>query len=46
MLIAFSPARGAIMKTYKQLPHELRFPIYALKKITQPLQVNKSTISR
>ncbi len=33
MLITFSPARDATMKTYKQLTYELRCQIYALKKI-------------
>jgi len=53
MLIAFSPARDATMKTYKQLTYELRCQIYALKKtglsqnkIAQQLKVSQSTISR
>ncbi len=32
MLIAFSPARDATMKTYKQLTYEQRCQIYALSK--------------
>jgi IS30 family transposase len=32
MLIAFSPARDATMKTYKQLTYEQRCQIYALNK--------------
>jgi IS30 family transposase len=32
MLIAFSPARDAIMKKYKQLTYEQRCQIYALSK--------------
>lgn len=32
MLIAFSPARNATMKTYKQLTYEQRCQIYALSK--------------
>jgi IS30 family transposase len=32
MLIAFSPARDATMKTYQQLTYELRCQIYALNK--------------
>lgn len=53
MLIAFSPARDATMKTYNQLTYELRCQIYALKKtglsqnkISQQLKVSQSTISR
>ena len=53
MLIAFSPARDATMKTYKQLTYEIRCQIYALKKtglnqnkIAQQLKVSQSTISR
>ena len=53
MLIAFSPARDATMKTYKQLTYGLRCQIYALKKIglsqnkiAQQLKVSQSTISR
>lgn len=53
MLIAFSPARDATMKTYKQLIYELRCQISALKKtglsqnkIARQLKVNQSTISR
>jgi len=33
MLIAFSPARDATMKTYKQLTYEQQCQIYALKRI-------------
>jgi hypothetical protein len=32
MLIAFSPARDATMKTYKQLTYKQRCQIYALSK--------------
>ena len=53
MLIAFSPARDATMKTYKQLTYEQRCQIYALKKtgmsqnkIAKQLNVDQSTISR
>ena len=53
MLIAFSPARDATMKTYKQLTYELRCQIYALNKtgmsqnkIARQLNVSQSTISR
>jgi len=53
MLIAFSPARDATMKTYKQLTYEQRCQIYALKKtglsqnkIAKQLKVSQSTISR
>mgnify|MGYP001125478793 CR=1 FL=1 len=53
MLIAFSPARDAIMKTYNQLTYEQRCQIYALKKtgmsqnkIAKQLNVSQSTISR
>ena len=53
MLIAFSPARDATMKTYKQLTYEQRCQIYALKKtgmsqnkIAEQLNVSQSTISR
>jgi IS30 family transposase len=53
MLIAFSPARDAIMKTYKHLTYEQRYQIYALKitylsqnKIAKQLNVSQSTISR
>ena len=53
MLIAFSPARDATMKTYKQLTYEERCQIYALNKsgisqnkIARQLSVNQSTISR
>ena len=53
MLIAFSPARDATMKTYKQLTYELRCQIYALNKIgmsqnkiAQQLKSSQSTISR
>ena len=53
MLIAFSPARDATMKTYNQLTYELRCQIYALKKtgmsqnkIAKQLSVSQSTISR
>jgi IS30 family transposase len=53
MLIAFSPARDATMKTYKQLTYEQRCQIYALSKtgmsqnkIAKQLKVSQSTISR
>jgi IS30 family transposase len=53
MLIAFSPARDATMKTYKQLTYEQRCQIYALSKtgmsqnkIAKQLNVSQSTISR
>jgi IS30 family transposase len=53
MLIAFSPARDATMKTYNQLTYEQRCQIYALKKvglsqnkISKQLNVSQSTISR
>ena len=53
MLIAFSPARDATMKTYNQLTYEQRCQIYALKKIgmsqnkiAKQLNVSQSTISR
>lgn len=53
MLIAFSPARDATMKTYKQLTYEERCQIYALNKsgmsqnkIAKQLNVSQSTISR
>lgn len=53
MLIVFSPARDATMKTYKQLTCEERCQIYALNKsdmsqnkIAEQLNVNQSTISR
>jgi IS30 family transposase len=53
MLIVFSPARDATMKTYKQLTYEQRCQIYALKKIgmsqnkiSKQLNVSQSTISR
>ena len=53
MLIAFSPARDATMKTYEQLTYEQRCQIYALNKadlsqneIAEQLSVNQSTISR
>ncbi len=53
MLFAFSPARDATMKTYKQLTYEQRCQIYALKKtgmsqnkIAKQLNVSQSTISR
>jgi len=53
MLIAFSPARDATMKTYKQLTYEERCQIYALiksdmsqNKIAEQLNVSQSTISR
>lgn len=53
MLIAFSPARDATMKTYKQLTYEQRCQIYALNKtgmsqnkIANQLSVSQSTISR
>jgi IS30 family transposase len=53
MLIAFSLARDATMKTYKQLTYEERCKVYALNKsgmsqnkIAQQLNVSQSTISR
>jgi len=53
MLIAFSPARDATMKTYNQLIYEQRCQIYALNKtgmsqnkIAKQLNVSQSTISR
>jgi IS30 family transposase len=53
MLITFSPARDATMKTYKQLTYEQRCQIYALSKtgmsqnkIAKQLKVSQSTISR
>lgn len=53
MLIAFSPARDATMKTYKQLTYEQRCQIYALNKtgmsqnkIANQLGIAQSTISR
>lgn len=53
MLIAFSPARDATMKTYNQLTYEQRCQIYALNKtglsqnkIAKQLNVSQSTISR
>ncbi len=53
MLIAFSQARDATMKTYKQLTCEVRCQIYALKeigmsqnKMAQQLKISQSTISR
>jgi IS30 family transposase len=53
MLIAFSPARDATMKTYKQLTYEQRCQIDALSKtgmsqnkIAKQLKVSQSTISR
>ena len=53
MLIAFSPAIDATMKTYKQLTYEQRCQIYALSKtgmsqnkIAKQLKVSQSTISR
>ena len=53
MLSAFSPARDATMKTYKQLTYEQRCQIYALKKtglsqskIAKQLNIHQSTISR
>jgi IS30 family transposase len=53
MLIAFSPARDATMKTYKQLTYEQRCQIYALSKtdmsqnkMAKQLNVSQSTISR
>jgi IS30 family transposase len=53
MLIAFSPARDATMKTYNQLTYEQRCQIYALNKtglsqnkISKQLSVSQSTISR
>ncbi|MFT5839287.1 MAG: IS30 family transposase [Flavobacteriales bacterium] len=53
MLIAFSPARDATMKTYKQLTYEQRCRIDALSKtgmsqnkIAKQLKVSQSTINR
>jgi IS30 family transposase len=53
MLVAFSLARDATMKTYKQLTYEQRCQIYALSKtgmsqnkIAKQLKVSQSTISR
>jgi IS30 family transposase len=53
MLIAFSPARDATMKSYKQLTYEERCQIYALNKtglsqnkIASQLSVRQSAISR
>jgi len=53
MLIAFSPARDATMKTYKQLTYEQRCQFYAFRKtgmsqnkIAKQLKVSQSTISR
>ena len=53
MLIAFSPARDATMKAYKQLTYELRCQIYAFNKIgmsqnkiAKQLKISQSTISR
>jgi IS30 family transposase len=53
MLIAFSPARDATMKTYKQLTYEQRCQIYALSKtgmsqnkMAKQLKVSQSIISR
>jgi IS30 family transposase len=53
MLIAFSPAIDATMRTYKQLTYEQRCQIYALSKtgmsqnkIAKQLKVSQSTISR
>ena len=53
MLIAYSPARDATMKTYKQLTYEQRCQIYALKKIgmsqneiAKQLNVDQSTLNR
>ena len=53
MLIAFSPARDATMKTYKQLTYEKLCQMYALNKtgmsqskIAKQLKVSQSTISR
>jgi IS30 family transposase len=53
MLIAFSPARDATMKTYNQLTYEQRCQIYALNKtglsqnkIGKQFSINQSTISR
>jgi|TARA_Y100000031_G_C8163451_1_gene358179 IS30 family transposase len=53
MLITFSPARDAMMKTYKQLTYKQRCQIYALKKtgisqqeIADNIGVSQSAISR
>jgi IS30 family transposase len=53
MLIAFSRARDATMKAYKQLTYEQRCQIYALSKtdmsqnkMAKQLNVSQSTISR
>jgi IS30 family transposase len=53
MLIAFSPARDATMKTYKQLTYEQQRQIDALgqtgmsqNKMAKQLQVSQSIISR
>ena len=53
MLIVFSPARDATMKTYEQLTYEQRCQIYALKKtgssqqlIASVVGVSQGTISR
>ena len=53
MLVVFSPARDATMRTYKQLTYEQRCQIYALNKtgmsqnkIAKQLNVGQSTISR
>ena len=53
MLIIFSPARDATMKTYKQLTYEQRCQISALNKIgmsqnkiAKQLNVSQSTLSR
>jgi IS30 family transposase len=53
MLIAFSPARVATMKTYKQLTYYQRCQIYTLSKtgmsqnkIAKKIKVIQSTISR
>jgi IS30 family transposase len=53
MLIAFSPARDATMKTYKPLTYEEQCQTYALNKsemsqdiIAKQLNVSQSTVSR
>jgi transcriptional regulator len=53
MLIAFSQARDATMKTYKQLTYEQRCQVYALSKtgmsqnkMAKQLKVSQLNISR
>jgi len=53
MLIAFSLARDAVIKTYNQLTYEQRCQIYALNKtglsqnkITKEFDASQSTASR